>query len=94
MTQIYIFLCDYGYEDYIKFTGTYYYHNVPTIYLNILLKVLYKIDTNIFNICGLKLNDNKGTFIYNVEGYYKNKFNEKYYDELKKYDYTYYDEEK
>lgn len=90
LTQIYNFLCDYGYEDYIKFSGAYYFHNEPAIYLNILLKVLYEIDSNVFNICGLKLKNKKRTFIYNVESYYKNKFNEKYYDELKKYDFTYY----
>ena len=37
---------------------------------------MYEIDSNVFNICGLKLKDNKRAFIYNIESYYKNKFNE------------------
>ena len=72
LQQLYNFLLYNGFEKYIKFFGINGLYEEPALVITILLKILYQIDPNIFNICGLKIEntdtkENNYTFIYNIK---------------------------
>ena len=68
LTNIYNFLIRNGFEKFIKYIGVLGYQVEPALILTIILKILYQMDININNICGIELNDLKKTktFILNI----------------------------
>lgn len=67
LTKLYYFLLENGYEKYVKYIGVITNFSLESGFvLNILLKLLNQLDINVFNLCGLKLKDDRNVFLYNI----------------------------